>query len=409
MKRISLPSLVILLTILACSAPASQPIRAPFTSVPTSTNHSTDLWYLTRGEAKSDQLWGIDTDSQGNIYTAGYFQSPASEPFFDMAIYKFDALGNEVWRTQWGDRFEQKAFIVVVHEPYVYIGGTSRPSISLTESDMALLSLDMESGALMWDFTWDQGFGYEELDGLIVEKDAIYISGWTTGKDTGNDIAVLKLDLQGKLTWVQTWGSEGFDSVDGQMVVDENALYISGRYDGTNILLGGRLLLVKFDKSTGAYLEHTVWGSSVFSDGLGSTSDGTYIYIVGLNVANANGQICLLKYDKNLHLIWAQTWGGQAGESARAAGVDDAGNILVAGSSFSFGEGGSDIVLLQYTRDGKLNWYRTWGGPLNDAVQGIAIEGDFVLLAGSTENHSKGMNDGLVIKADSQTGEFPGP
>jgi hypothetical protein len=296
-----------------------------------------------------------------------------------------------------------------VKEPHVYIGGTSRPSISLTESNMALLSLDMQTGAIEWDFTWDQGFGYEEVDGLIVEKDATYLSGWTTGKSTSDDIAVLKLDHSGKLVWAQTWGSDGFDTADGQMVVDENAIYISGRYNGTNILLGGQLLLVKFDKATGTYLKHTLWGSTVFSDGLGSTSDGTYIYVVGLNVANANGQITLLKYDKSLDLIWAQEWGGKAGESARVTEVDDSGNILIAGSTFSYGAGGSDIVLLQYTPDGKLNWYTTWGGLLNDTTQGMAIDGGFVYLVGSTENNSRGMNDALVIKADGRMGQFPPP
>jgi hypothetical protein len=128
-----------------------------------------------------------------------------------------------------------------------------------------------------------------------------------------------------------------------------------------------------------------------------------------LNIANNNGQIFLLKYDKALNLVWAQEWGGTAGESARVAEVDEAGNILVAGSTFSHGAGGSDIVLLQFAPDGSLNWTSIWGGPLDDAVQGMAIEDDFVFLAGSTRNNSQGMGDALVIKADSRSGRFPSP
>jgi hypothetical protein len=55
-------------------------------------------------------------------------------------------------------------------------------------------------------------------------------------------------------------------------------------------LFGGQSVLVKFEKTTGAYLQHTLWGRTFFSDGLGSTSDGTYIYVVGLNLANATSQ-----------------------------------------------------------------------------------------------------------------------
>lgn len=408
MNRIAPSLLAILLATLACGAPAATPSK--ITPVPVSTTASAgNLWVLTRGEAKSDQFWGIDTDSLGNVYAAGYFQSPASAPFFDMVIYKFDSLGDEVWRVQWGNQFEQKAFIVVVKEPYVFIGGTNHPSIGLTDSNMALLCLDIYSGDLVWDFTWDQGFGYEELDGLVVEDDAIFLSGWTTGKDSSNDIAVLKLDRNGSMIWAQTWGGDGFDTADGQMVVDENAVFISGRYNGTNILLGGQAVLVKFNKATGAYIDHALWGSTVFSDGLGSTSDGSFIYVVGLNIANGNGQIFLLKYDKELHLLWVQDWGGSAGESARVAEVDPDGNILIAGTTFSYGAGKSDIILLQYSPDGALNWTSTWGGSLGDTVQGMAIDGNYVYLAGNTENNSQGMADGLVIKADRLAGGFPPP
>jgi hypothetical protein len=408
LNRIALPLLAVLLVTLACGTPVTAPASqtpAPFSTVASPGS----LWVLTRGEAKSDQIWDIDTDSLGNIYAAGYFQSPASAPFFDMVIYKFDPQGNAVWLAQWGNQFEQKAFIVVVKEPYVFIGGTNHSSISLTDSNMVLLSLDMNSGEIVWDFTWDQGFGYEEVDGLVVEDDAIYLSGWTTGKDTSNDIAVLKLDRDGSLVWAQTWGGDGFDTGDGQMVVDENAIYVSGRYNGTNILMGGQSVLVKFDKGTGTYLDHALWGSTVFSDGLGSTSDGSHIYVVGLIIANGNGQIFILKYDRELNLLWAQEWGGRAGESARVTEVDPDGNILIAGTTLSFGAGKSDIVLLQYSPDGALNWPSTWGGPLGDTVQGMAIYGNYVYLAGSTENDSQGMADGLVIKADRIAGRFPPP
>jgi hypothetical protein len=408
MKKILLSLSCLMLAVIACGTPV-QKTATPSPTLEAPTADPALLWYLMRGEAKSDQIWGVDTDSKGNIYAAGYFQSPASKPFFDIVMYKFAPDGNEIWRSQWGDQFEQKGFIVVVEQPYVYIGGTTRPSISLSESDMAVLCLNMDTGAVIWEFTWDQGFGYEEVDGVVVETDAIYVSGWTTGETSSNDIAILKLDLNGKLQWVQTWGDAGYDTADGQIVVDEDAIYISGRYNGTNILFGGQAVLVKFDKTNGNYLKHSLWGSSFFSDGLGSTSDGTYIYVTGLNIQNGNGQIFLLKYDKNLNLQWAQEWGDKAGESARVVEVDGDGNIIIGGSTFSYGAGESDVVLLKYLPDGTLQWYKTWGGPLADSIQGMAIDDGFVYLVGSSENGSQGMSDGLLIKADLLNGRFPTP
>jgi hypothetical protein len=164
-----------------------------------------------------------------------------------------------------------------------------------------------------------------------------------------------------------------------------------------------------FDKDGGEYLRHTLWGSTTFSDGFGSTSDSTNIYVTGLTIENANGQIFLLKYDQELNLLWARTWGGEKGESARVAVVDPLGNILITGHTFSEGRGGGDIFLLSYTPDGELNWSQTWGGPLYEASHGLALFGDFAYIVGSTESYGQGMNDALLLMADWRSGDMPAP
>ncbi len=409
MKRLLSPILVLILSILACGKSPTATTTITNTQAPTTS--SSKLWYLARGEAKSDQAWGVATDSSGNIYTAGYYQSPASALFYDMVIYKFNPDGTELWRTQWGQALEEKAFVVWVQEPYVYIGGTQHTSAALDEADMAVLALDMDSGKVLWSYTWGQGYGYEEVDGLVADGDFLFASGWTTSEKTGGDIAILKLNRSdGSLAWAKTWGSDKFDSADGQMVVDESCIYLSGRTGAESALIGGKALIAKFDKATGDILDYRTWGGPKFNDGLGMTSDGSGLYVVGLTMGYGNGgQIFLLKYDKSLNLLWQQLWGGLGSESARAAVVDANGNILVAGNTDSYGKGKGDIALLSFSPTGNLNWFRLWGGPLKDTVQGLAISGKYVYLVGSTENDSAGLNDALLIEADADTGEFPNP
>jgi hypothetical protein len=420
MKRLSVLILILLMSSVACRSTtttttpgqvASPATLAPTLSPPTATPEipSSDLWYLTRGDVKSDQAWGIDTDSAGNIYAAAYMQQPPTKPFFDMVIYKFSPDGEEIWQTQWGGDLEEKAFIVVVDEPVVYVGGLVHTKMAIAEADMALLALDMATGEVLWDFSWGQGYGYDELDGLVVDGDFIYISGWTASEKTSEDMAVLKLDKKGKLIWQTTWGGDGFDEGDGQIVVDENAIYVCGRADAAGILSGGESVLVKFSKVDGSTIDSVTWGGSNFDDGFGMTSDGTFLYVTGLTLSKGKGgQIFLLKYDKDLNLVWERIWGGAGGETARSVEVDSDGNILIAGLTSSYGAGGDDVVLLKYSPEGELIWYQTWGGALNEAIHGMAIDGDFVYLAGNTDSFSKGMNDALIIKANRLTGEFPG-
>lgn len=412
MRRPTLLVLALVFVATACGSATLTPARVTetpaFFASPPPTNELSALWYLTRGDAKSDQAWGVDTDAQGNVYVAAYMQQPPSRVFFDIVIYKFSPNGKELWQTQWGGDLQEKAFIVTVSEPYVLVGGLAHTAMALTEADMAVLALDMNSGQVMWKFTWGQGFGYEEVDGLVVDGDYIYVSGWTTGEKTSGDMAILKLDITGNLIWAKTWGTDGFDEADGQIVVDEDTIYVCGRINATNMFSGGDAAIVKFSKESGDYLTHATWGGAAFDDGLGMTSDGTHLYVVGLTLSFGNGgQIFLLKYDKDLNLIWQRIWGGPKGESARAVEVDDDGNILVAGATASYGNGGDDVVLLQYNPEGMLNWKTTWGGPMNDAVHGLAIDGNLAYLAGNTDSYGKGQNDALVLKANSQNGQFP--
>lgn len=410
--RLACPLTVLVLAALACSLgarPAAPDTTQPGPPAsPTPTADSAALWYLTRGDVKSDQAWGVDTDSQGNVYIVAYMQQPPTRPFFDMVIYKFSPAGQEIWQTQWGGEFQEKGFIAVVDEPYLYVGGLAHTAMSMTEADMALLALDAGSGEVLWDFSWGQGFGYEETDGLVVDGDYIYLSGWTTSEKTGGDIAVLKLDRNGNLVWAKTWGTEGFDTADGQMVVNDEQLYVSGRIEGENILAGGDAVVVTFSKEDGRYLDHATWGGNAFDDGLGMTSDGEHLYVVGLTLSYGNGgQIFLLKYNRDLNLVWEQIWGGRQGESARAVEIDEDGNVLVAGATASLGSGGDDVLLLRYSPDGNLYWSQTWGGPDREAIHGLALAGDFVYLAGNTDSFSRGQSDALIIKADRLSGIFP--
>lgn len=361
---------------------------------------SWQAWQLTRGEAKEDQAWGVDTDARGDVYAAAYMQVPPDDFFFDVVVYKFTPEGDELWRTQWGGQLQEKAFVVTVSEPLVLVGGLVNTAVDPKEADMLLLALDMDTGDVLWSFTWGQGFGYEEVDGLVADGEAIYLSGWTTGETTGGDMAVLKLDRRGRLLWANNWGTAGFDSADGQMVVDEEYIHVSGRVDGNGILLGGDAALVRFSKESGDYVSHVTWGGAAFDDGLGLAGDGEHLYVVGLTSSYpGGGQIFLLRYDRQLRLVWEQLWGGARGESARAVEVAEDGDILIAGSTGSHGAGGDDIVLLRYSPEGELRWWGVWGGPEQDVLHGMAIAGEAVYLVGNTDSSGRGQADALIIRA----------
>jgi hypothetical protein len=326
-----------------------------------------------------------------------------------MVIYKYDPDGNLIWETRWGEDYQEKLFVLAVSPPYLLVGGEQDHSLNIAQADMIVLALDLEDGSVAWEFSYDQGFGYEEVDGLVADGDFIYVSGWTTSETTGNDVGVLKLDRQGGLVWAQAWGGPGWDEADGQMIVDDEYIYITGRYDGDNLLLGGFGLMAKFRKDSGEYVRHLVWNDSQFYDGYGMTSDGEYLYVTGITIIptglSGDGQIFVQKWDKDFNLLWEQQWGGPGGDQARAIGVDDDGRIVVAGNTTI--DGDRRIVLLVYDGAGGLLTETIWGGEQDDVVHGLWIDGEYAYLAGQTTSLGAGMFDALLIKVHIPSVTFP--
>ncbi len=407
-KKALIPLLVLVLAVLACGTPT--PVTPSVTSTPAATVNTSELWYLIRGDSKSDQAWGVDVDTQGNIYLAA-FEQKTDQWFTDMAIYKFAPDGTQLWRTVWGGEYQEKAFIAAVDETFVYVGGLTHSSMGLTDADMAVLALDTETGQIIWEFTWGQGYGYEEVDGLVVEEDAIYISGWSTSQGDNYDIAVLKLDRQGNKIWESVWGTTGFDSCDGQMVVTDDSIYVSGKLDADNMFFGGQAYVARFSKDTGEYLQHYTYDGGVASDGLGMTSDGEALYVAGMDFINGEGnQLLVLKLDFDLNLLWDRHWGENGGEYvSRTAAVNDAGEVIVAVTQRIPNSAPADIVLVFYNPDGDLLHTTTWGGTDEEIVHGIVTLGGFVYLAGEIKYAQEPQNDVLLFKADAVTGGFPSP
>ncbi len=363
------------------------------------------FWTDLHGGPGADESWSVAVDSAGYVYFAGFDRiSSATANIF---LRKLTPDGSEVWNASWGGPFDDEAFVATVGDDYVYLGGRTVKSFDLASSNMTILKFYASNGSLAWSRTWDGGYGYDEVDGLVVEGSSLYVSGWTTGASTQNDVAILKYDVNGTLVWSSSWGTSGWDEANGQMRVDENYLYVVGRYNASNMFFGGDAVLVAFNKTDGNYVWNVTWGGSAIDDAFGMTSDSTHIYSVGITSSFGGDLIFLLKYNKTGSLVWNATWGGGGNELARSVGVTaDSASIFVAGSTTSYGKGNFDVVLLRFDQDGNLSLSKTWGGTELDRSHGIAVIDPFVYVAGDTFSFGEGSEDAFLFKVDFEGGSI---
>lgn len=144
-------------------------------------------WTKQFGTADYEWTWGVDTDSQGNVYATGWtLGSLAGENAgsYDVFLTKYDPQGNQVWIKQFGTPGDDEAFrINIDSNDNIYLTGYTDNSLGGTNAGsydtwVAKYDTDGNQG-------WITQFGTSELDhGLGITSDDeghLYVTGITGG------------------------------------------------------------------------------------------------------------------------------------------------------------------------------------------------------------------------------------
>lgn len=378
------------------------------------------LWYKTQGLVDEDRAWAVDTDEFGNVYWAVIQKDVSPFFYFNITLFKISPESQILWQTPtWGGAFNDIAFVAKVEGNKVYLGGRQDSTALPNQGDALLMSFNTDDGQLNWYKVWSQGPGYEEIDGLIVEPDGLYLSGWTQGLATDMDFLISKASQNGQLLWTNSWDYENlekFDGANGHHALDDNYIYIAGHINRTNIAsFDGDMGLACFDRTNGDYQWHVTWGGWLYDDALGMTmSADSMLYVVGYTGSFGNGsQNYLNKYNRNGELQWSRLWGGTGAEDARAVVADADSIVYVVGATSSYGSGDYDVFVLKYTAEGELLDTLLWGGAYKDVAHDAVMFGDYLYITGETGSYGNGQSsgnhktDGLLLKINARTMQAP--
>ena len=205
------------------------------------------------------------------------------------------------------------------------------------------------------DSLWTRAYGGSSLDrawGVTQTTDRGYVlAGETYSYGAGSsDAYLVKLDKAGDTLWTRTYGGSALDL----------AMDVKRTPDGGCIVVG-----------------------SSFSYGPG------------------NAGIYVLKLDSNGDTLWTRSYGGPTYDYGEAIIRLPAGGYAVAGATYSFGAGHSDMFLLRLDANGDSLWMRTYGA--SGYEWGFSLshtrDGGFI-LAGYTDTYGWGMKDSYIVKTD---------
>jgi len=357
-------------------------------------------WERTYGGSSEDEGWSVAQTSDGGYIVAGRTESFGAG-LLDVYLVKTDTVGDTIWTRTYGGSGDDLGFSVAQTSDGGYIVAGLTESFGAGDYDVYLVKTD-SVGDTIWTRTYggsDDDFSYS----VAQTSDGGYIvAGRTESFGAGLlDVYLVKTDAEGDTIWTRTYGGSDYDG--GYSVAQTfDGGYIVAGYTYSFGAGGCDVYLVKTDAEGDTIWTRTYGGSSwdnAFS--VAQTSDGGYIvagrtYSFGADEPN----VYLIKTDAVGDTIWTHTYGGSEYDRGESVAQTSDGGYIVAGQTYSFGAGGSDVYLVKTDALGDTIWTRTYGGSYSDYGYSVAQTSDGGYIVVGVYNYHVYTADVYIIKTN---------
>ncbi|TKJ36898.1 hypothetical protein CEE37_14375 [candidate division LCP-89 bacterium B3_LCP] len=197
-------------------------------------------------------------------------------------------------------------------------------------------------------------------------------------------------------TWIKTFGGSGNDAGWCVKQTSDRGYIVTGSRSGD-------VYLIKTNASGTVQWSRTFGGNCRdFGFCVQQTSDGGYI-IVGRTASYGAGDkdVYLIKTDASGTEQWSRAFGGSSYDMGNSVQQTSDGGYIITGTTWSYGDGGSDVYLIKTNCSGTEQWSRTFGGSSDD--MGLSVQqtsdGGYI-IAGHTESFGAGDTDAYLIRTD---------
>jgi hypothetical protein len=209
----------------------------------------------------------------------------------------------------------------------------------------------------------------------------VYVTGSSIGIGTSYDYTTVKYDANGNELWVARYNGpgNGSDSARAVAVDSSGNVYVTGSSIGVGT--GSDYATVKYDPEGNELWVARYNGPADAADaavGL-RVEDAGSVLVTGTSAGSGTGRdYATVKYDAEGNELWVARYDGPGNgeDNAAALAVDGAGNVYVTGDSLGSGTGLSDYATVKYDADGNELWVARYNGPGNGEDNATALAVD---------------------------------
>ena len=260
----------------------------------------------------------------------------------DIWLVKTDQNGNEEWNNTFGgsetDTPPQDGKLETSDGGFILSGYTR--SFGNGNSDMWLVKTDQNGNE-----EWNKTFGDSLFDGsnsVQQTNDGGYIIlGLTQLTNNETDVWLIKTDQNGSEEWNKTFSDFGYGQGHSVQQTSDGGYIITG-------YISSSLFLIKTDPQGNEEWFRT-YGGEEKSEGYSvkQTQDGGFV-ITGITRPSLNiRSVWLIKTDQSGNEEWNKTFGGSGWDQGRSVRQTSDGGYIITGHTGSFGNGGSDFLLIK--------------------------------------------------------------
>jgi hypothetical protein len=382
-------------------------------------------WVFSGGGASHDKTRAVTTDAQGNVFLASECVGDASfgdqqhktAGGMDMCLVKLDAQGKPQWVSSIGGSKTDRAYGVITDTAgNVYVTGHFESTDAMVNGDTlpnagsydVFTAKFSPAGKVLW-VRVKGGEGYDYGHGIAIDsKGHVVVTG-----AIGRQVFCTKFDAEGREVWHRTTSGTVSGSGHGIAVDAQDHIYIGGNSTGSGAF--GKAVI---DSKTTAALavKLTPDGDGVWASVIPGTPSALYHEIAcdsqgrvwgagmfkgSVSVAGETFQSSgdkdndglIVHLDAAGQVQWARHLHGPGTDYCLGVATDDQGTAFVCGdfnqdtslAGHALATRGSgDIFLAAFDTKGSLTWVEQAGGKLNDNAYPITFRSpDELIIAGA--------------------------